>query len=106
MRIFNFAWSNLQTSKAYIERIGLFEEGGSKAGNNEEVDLEEIKLEIANNEAEKKQDEQQVFQEMIHQLIFDLFSFLSARVSHEVSGSTNVDIIAKFLEPILNNFDE
>lgn len=49
--------------------------------------------------------EQQVYQEMIYQLGFDLFSFISARVSSELSGDT-IDSISKFLEPILTNFNE
>ena len=42
---------------------------------------------------------------MINQLVFDLFSFIGARVSSELSGEAD-DHIAKFLEPVLANFDE
>ena len=64
--------------------------------------MEDIQIEIAENVIES---EKQVYQEMIYQLGFDLFSFMSARVSSELSGDT-IDSISKFLEPILTNFNE
>ena len=55
--------------------------------------IEEIKVEVeeAVNQVE---DQQSTYEEMIHQLGFDLLSFLSARVSSELGGTN--DSILKF----------
>ena len=55
-------------------------------------------------ESQVNEDNQIFYQELIHELSFDLFSFLSARVSFKFAEEDNIK--SEFFKPILANFNE
>ena len=61
-KIYNVAWSNLQASQSYIEKISQYEEEKA-ADANGQIHLEDINIEVANNRISS---ENEPYQEMIY----------------------------------------
>ena len=61
-KIYNVAWSNLQASQSYIEKISQYEEEKAVDAN-DQIHLEDINIEVANNRISS---ESEPYQEMIY----------------------------------------